>query len=90
MVMVGAPPVVMLITQSLRRRTTGRIFPNASGDWSGWPVSGSRACRWTMAAPASAAPMAASAICSGVTGKYGDIDGVWIAPVTAQLMMTLP
>src|ERR1700722_1529635 len=42
-----------------------------------------------MAAPASAAPIAASAISSGVTGRCGDIDGVWIAPVTAQVMMTL-
>jgi hypothetical protein len=23
-----------------------------------------------------------------VTGRYGDIDGVWMAPVTAQVMMT--
>ena len=42
-----------------------------------------------MAAPASAAPIAASAICSAVTGRCGDIDGVWIEPVTAQVMMTL-
>ena len=41
------------------------------------------------AAPASAAPIAASAISSGVTGRYGDIEGVWIEPVTAQVMMTL-
>ena len=24
-----------------------------------------------------------------VTGRYGDMEGVWIAPVTAQVMMTL-
>ena len=42
-----------------------------------------------MAAPASAAPIAASAISSGVTGRCGDMEGVWIAPVTAQVMMTL-
>ena len=42
-----------------------------------------------MAAPASAAPMAASAISSAVIGRCGDIDGVWIEPVTAQVMMTL-
>src|SRR6476661_6006918 len=42
-----------------------------------------------MAAPASAAPRAASAICSAVTGRCGDIDGVWIEPVTAQVIMTL-
>src|SRR5205807_2458380 len=42
-----------------------------------------------MAAPASAAATAASAISFGVIGRYGDIDGVWMAPVTAQVMMTL-
>src|SRR5581483_1191658 len=42
-----------------------------------------------MAAPASAAPMAASAISSAVIGRCGDIDGVWIDPVTAHVMMTL-
>ena len=36
-----------------------------------------------------AAPIAEVAISLGVTGKYGDIDGVWIEPVMAQLMMTL-
>ena len=25
----------------------------------------------------------------GVTGRKGDIDGVWIAPVTAHVMITL-
>jgi hypothetical protein len=33
--------------------------------------------------------IASSAICCGVTGRYGDIEGVWIAPVTAQVMMIL-
>ena len=42
-----------------------------------------------MAAPASAASMDARAISSGVMGKYGVIVGVWIEPVTAQVMMTL-
>jgi hypothetical protein len=40
-----------------------------------------------IAAPASTAPIAASAISSAVIGRYGDIDGVWIDPVTAQVMM---
>src|SRR5262245_55366489 len=39
--------------------------------------------------PASAAPMAASAVSCAVTGRCGDIDGVWIEPVTAQVIMTL-
>jgi hypothetical protein len=63
---------------------------NASGCLVGRPSSGLRACRWTMAAPASAAPTAASAISCGVTGRCGDMRaGVWIEPVTAQVMMTL-
>src|ERR1043166_798132 len=33
--------------------------------------------------------MALSAICWAVIGRCGDIDGVWIEPVTAQVMMTL-
>lgn len=32
--------------------------------------------------------MALSAICCGVTGRYCDMLGVWMDPVTAQLMMT--
>src|SRR6185295_10439144 len=86
---VGAPPLVRLMTTFDCCLMRGRKRPNASGDWSGLPVFGSRACRCTIAAPASAAPIAASAIWSGVTGRYGDIDGVWIAPVMAHVMMTL-
>jgi hypothetical protein len=33
--------------------------------------------------------MADSAISSAVTGRYGDMDGVWMAPVMAQLIMAL-
>jgi hypothetical protein len=42
-----------------------------------------------MDAPAFAAAMASRAISSGVTGKCGDMLGVWIDPVIAQVMMTL-
>src|SRR6185312_8251099 len=87
--MVGAPPVVMFTTTGERCLMTLRKGANASGDWSGRPSLGLRACRWTTAAPASAAPNAASAISCAVTGRCGDIDGVWIAPVTAQVMITL-
>ena len=31
----------------------------------------------------------APAICSAVTGRCGDMVGVWMAPVTAHVMMTL-
>src|SRR6185503_19103918 len=88
-VMVGAPPVVMFTTTLERCLITFRNGENASGDWSGRPSCGLRACRWTTEAPASAAPIAASAISCAVTGRCGDIDGVWIEPVTAQVMMTL-
>src|SRR6478735_9470677 len=86
---VAAPPLVRLITTFDVCLMRGRNFANSSGVWSGAPVFGSRACKCTIAAPASAAPMVASAISSGVTGKCGDIDGVWIEPVMAQVMMTL-
>jgi hypothetical protein len=33
--------------------------------------------------------MACSAIWSGVIGRASDMVGVWMAPVTAQVMMTL-
>src|SRR3954470_18349738 len=88
-VIVGAPPVVMFTTTPERCLITFRNGANASGDWSGRPSFGSRACRCTTAAPASAAPIAASAISLAVTGIAGDIDGVWIEPVTAQVIMTL-
>src|SRR3954466_6642015 len=87
--MVGAPPVVRLITQLERCFMIFKNGAKACGLWSGWPVFGLRACRCTIAAPASAASTAASAISCGVTGSAFDIDGVWIAPVTAQVMMTL-
>ena len=87
--MVGAPPVVMLITTSLAALILGRKRLNIAGSCVGRPSSGMRACRWTTAAPAFAAPIAASAISSGEIGRCGDIEGVWIAPVTAQVMMTL-
>ncbi len=43
-----------------------------------------------MEAPASAAAMDCSAISFGVIGRWGDMLGVWIEPVVAQVMMTLP
>src|ERR1700741_1200909 len=68
---------------------TRRNGSKASGDWSGRPSAGLRACRCTIAAPAAAAPSADSAISADVTGKCGDIEGGWIDPVTAQEMITL-
>ncbi len=88
-VIVDAPPVVKLMTTSERRAISGANSRKYFGSCVGRPSTGSRACRWTIAAPASAAATAASAISFGVTGRCGDIDGVWIEPVTAHVMMTL-
>ena len=86
---VGEPPVVMLTTASVACLMRGRNCMNTLGSPVGRPSCGLRACRCRMAAPASAAPIACSAIWSGVTGRASDIVGVWMAPVTAQVMMTL-
>ncbi len=88
-VMPRPPPVVMLITASVDCFTTGRNCMNTAGSGVGRPSFGSRACRWMMEAPASAAAMDSRAISAGVIGRCGDIEGVWMAPVTAQVMMTL-
>src|SRR5512132_2811749 len=82
-------PVVMLITASVSALIAGRNCMNTLGSGVGRPSFGSRACRWMIAAPAFHAPIAPSAISAGVIGRYGVIVGVWIAPVTAQVMMTL-
>ena len=88
-VIVGAPPVVRLITTLLFSLISFKNGVNNSGSWEGLPSTGLRACKWTIDAPALAAPKAASAISLAVTGKCGDMLGVWMAPVTAQVMMTL-
>src|SRR3954465_1490035 len=87
--MVGAPPVVMFTTTLQACLIFLRNGSKALGCWSGRPSFGSRACRCTIAAPASWAPIAAAAISSAVIGRCGDIEGVWIAPVTAQVITTL-
>src|SRR5215218_4589133 len=79
----------MLMMQFERCLITRKNGAKASGSWSGRPSEGRRAWRWTRAAPASAAAIAASAISSAVIGRCGDIEGVWIAPVTAQVIITL-
>ena len=83
------PPVVMLQTTLLPALIRLRICIQVGMSPVGMPSLSRRACRWTIAAPASAAPMAWSAMSFGVTGRYGDIVGVWVAPVTAQVMMIL-
>src|SRR5436190_21948807 len=90
MLMVGAPPVVRLTTTSEAALIFGRNCLNTAGSCVGLPSFGLRACRCTIAAPACAAPIAAAAISSGVIGRCGGMLGVWIEPVTAHVMMTLP
>src|SRR5512134_3631525 len=89
-VIVAAPPVVKLSTTSLAALIFVANWRKSSGSCVGLPSFGLRACRCTIAAPALAASIDACAISSGVTGRYGDMLGVWIEPVTAQVMMTLP
>src|SRR5262245_26366272 len=69
----------------MRGRNGMKIF----GSGLGRPSLGSRACRCRIAAPACAASIAWLAIWSGVIGSASDMVGVWIEPVTAQLMITL-
>ncbi|MDT4839162.1 hypothetical protein FQZ97_729450 [compost metagenome] len=87
--MCGLPPVVMLITASVAALIFERKGRNRSGSCDGRPSFGSRACRCRIAAPARAASMDACAISSAVTGRCGDMLGVWMAPVGAQVMMAL-
>src|SRR4029450_4108222 len=87
--MVGDPPVVMLITASVDCLMRGRNCMNIAGSPVGRPAWGLRPCRSRMAGAAWAARMACSEIWSGVIGSASDMVGVWIAPVTAQVMMTL-
>src|SRR5262245_13481573 len=87
-VMLCPPPVVMLITASHASLMAGRNSMNTFGSGVGRPSLGSRACRWIIAAPAFAAATDSSAICFGVIGRCGVIVGVWIEPVTAQVMIT--
>src|SRR5215469_2787716 len=84
------PPVVMLITAPVDCLIRGRNCMKTPGSGVGRPSFGSRAWRCRIAAPASAAAIASLAISSGVRGKCGLIVGVWIDPVTAQVMTTLP
>src|SRR5713101_4851702 len=80
----------MLTTAPVDCLIRGRNCMNTSGSGVGRPSFGSRAWRCRIAAPASAAAIASRAISSGVSGRYGLIVGVWIDPVTAQVMTTLP
>src|SRR5438105_15785100 len=80
----------MLTTAPVDCLIRGRNCMNTSGSGVGRPSFGSRAWRCKIAAPASAAAIASRAISSGVSGRCGLIVGVWIEPVTAQVITTLP
>src|SRR5215468_1799133 len=88
-VMITLPPVVMLMTASQLCLMRGRNWRNTSGSGDGRPSLGSRACRCRIVAPALAASIDWVAIWSGVIGSASDMVGVWIEPVTAQVMTTL-
>src|SRR5271166_5302544 len=88
-VISGLPPVVRLMTASVEAWIWGRNCANTSGSPVGEPSLGLRACRCRIAAPALAASMACWAMSAGVYGSAADSVGVWIAPVTAQVMMIL-
>ena len=88
-VMLRPPPVVTLMTASVDCLMRGRNCMNTAGSGVGRPSLGSRACRWRIEAPASAAAIDCAAISSGVKGSALDIVGVWMPPVMAQVMMTL-
>src|SRR3989338_5581550 len=85
-VMIADPPVVMLMMPSHPALIAGRNPAQCAGSEDGWPVSGWRACRCRIAAPASAAPIALAVICAAVTGREGDMLGVWGGPAVAQEM----
>src|SRR5690606_3118369 len=87
-VIVALPPVEMFTTASVPCLIRGRNAMKSSALGLGLPSEGLRAWRCSTAAPARAAPSAASAIWSAVTGRCGDIDGGWMEPVGAQVMMT--
>ena len=78
--------MLMIASQLLRMR--GMNCSQMAGSLVGRPSFGSRACRWMMAAPAFAASIDWVAISSGVTGKWGDIDGDRVEPVAAQVSIT--
>ena len=88
-VMVTLPPVVMLTIAAQLCLIRGRNCMDTAGSGEGRPSFGSRACRCRIAAPALAASIACVAIWSGVIGSASDMVGVWIEPVTAQVMSTL-
>src|SRR5699024_3296283 len=87
--MCGDPPLVRLMTASDDALIFSIIGAKSSGSCDGRPSPGLRAWRWTIEAPACAAWIEASEISSDVAGRWGDMLGVWIDPVTAQVMMIL-
>jgi hypothetical protein len=72
---------------TLDGRTVVDLWGGAA-DGDGRPSIGSRACRWTIAAPACDAAIASAAIRAGVIGRCSLIVGVWMAPVTAHVTIT--
>src|SRR5579864_1640744 len=85
---IPTAPVEKFTSTSVRARTSERILPNVSTLQSG-PPSGVRAWMCTIAAPASAARFASSAISRGVYGMAGHCSRVASTPVSAAVMTVL-
>ena len=83
-VMPTPPPLVGWTIASQRSPMPASTSRNRPRSAAGLPVSGSRTCTCTIAAPALEAPAAESTICSGVTGIAGLWPGTLIPPVRAQ------
>src|SRR5919106_1543798 len=83
-----APPVDQLIRTGQRAFVSRMIAANVSFDHVGEPSS-LRAWMWTIAAPASYARFASSAISTGVYGMAGQCFFVVTAPVRAHERITL-
>ena len=85
---VALPPVEMLMTASVASLIRGRNAMKCSADGTGAAIDG--IARMQMQDRRAGLGGFDAGLCdlSGVTGRYGDIDGVWIEPVGAQVIMT--
>ncbi len=86
-VMSLEPPVETIVRMSQPARIRSITSTNSSGRPLGVPSS-SRTWRWAMVAPASAAPIAESAISAVVYGMFGLFSRNTSAPVIAQVTTT--
>ncbi len=86
---MALPPVEILITASVACLICGRNAKKSFANGLGRRRAGYAREDAGSRHRARAASIADWAMASAVTGRWGDIDGVWIEPVGAQVMMTL-